>query len=301
MPKSTSKATSTGLVKWDAKLAELAKATQTMEAGVGGGGNFLSIRGGVLQYQGATVEDNRMRVIVVDQILENQWYDQPFDPDNPASPACYAFGRIAKEMVPHEKCSQPQNANCVSCPQMQFGSSDRGKGKACKACQRLALVTEGDMENIEDAEIAYLKLPYFSTVEYAAYTRQLAELYHRPPLAFVTEVYVVPDPKSQFRVKFKMAQAIEDGAIIEVLMKLAEKVSAEIDFPYPEIEAAPAKPAARKRVVAAPAAPKVNGKAKVAPKPKKTVVAVAPVTAAAPVATRKVGVALNRPVKQPKY
>ena len=299
MPKGNSKS-STALTKWDAQLAALAQETAAMESSVGGVGNFLSIKSGVLSYQGTTIPDNAMRVVILDAILENQWYDTAFDPDNPTSPACYAFGRAAKEMTPHENSFAIQNADCPSCPQMQFGTADRGKGKACKAVQRVALLTEGDLENIEGAEIAYLKLPFYSTLEYAAYVKQLAEVYKKPPLAFVTEIKVVPDPKSQFRVKFKMETPIEDGEAIGALLTAREKAAAEIAFPYPDRTEAAASPAKRNsaRAAVAPraAAPKAAVKPRATAKPAAPPVAVAAAAAGKPV---KVGV---RPaVKAPKF
>ena len=228
----------TALTAWDQRLADLAKQATKTQAGVGGTGNFLSIRGGLLSYQGVSVPENKMRCIIIDSVLENQWFDQAYDPDSPASPACYAFGREKGDMAPDpEQVTDLQHETCAGCPQMEFGSADRGKGKACHACQRLALITEGDLENIEDAQVAYLKLPFFSTLEYAAYTRQLSEVYHKPTLAFITEITVVPDAKAQFKVKFKVGEEIEAAPkIYDALWKKYEAVSKEIMFPYPKIE-----------------------------------------------------------------
>lgn len=256
------KTASTALTKYDEKLAALAKQATAVQSSVGSGGNFLSIRGGQLTYQGTKIENNTMRVIILDAILENQWYNTPFDSDNPTSPACYAFGREANQMVPHEKATEKQNADCHSCPQMQFGSADRGKGKACKACQRLSLITEGDLENIEAAQFAYLKLPFYSTLEYAKYVRSLiAARADRPlpPFAYITEITVVNDPKAQFRVTFKMVSCIFDDQpdAIELLINANSRAAEEIEFPYPELqeEVEPARPA-RKSNGRTPAAPK---------------------------------------------
>lgn len=242
--KTNSAAPTAALTKYDERLAALAKQATEVEASVGSAGNFLSIRGAVLSYQGVQATDNKMSVIILHAILENQWYNKPFNPASPTSPACYAFGDMQKTMVPHEMAPQPQSETCASCEKMQFGSAEVGKGKACKAVQRLALITEGDLENLdENAQIAYLKLPFYSTIEYASYVRQLAEQYKKPPLAFVTEITVVPDPKSQYRVKFKLTDKIEDSSALELLLGLHEKAKAEIAFPYPEMDEAPDKPA----------------------------------------------------------
>lgn len=264
------KSKTTALTTWDQKLADLAKQATKTQSGVGGGGNFLSIRGGILSYKSIPAPNNQMRCIVIDSVLENQYFGSPFDDDNPSAPDCYAFGREKSEMAPDpEQVTALQHDTCTGCPQMEFGSADRGKGKACHACQRLGLITEGDLEDIEGAEVAYLKLPFFSTLEYAAYTRQLSEVHHKPPLAFVTEITLVPDTKAQFKVKFKMAEEIEAAPeVYDALWKKYEAVSKEIMFPYPKMEAqekpsrnngprrqaAPARTPARAAAAAAPVA-----------------------------------------------
>jgi len=247
---------STAIASWDQRLADLAKQSMKTMAGIGGGGNFLSIRGGILTYQGATVPGNKMRAIIIDAVLENQYYSTPFDPENPSPPDCYAFGREKNEMAPNpEHVENIQHPTCTGCPQAQFGSADRGKGKACHACQRIALVSENDLDNILTAEEAYMKLPFFSTLEYAAYTRQLADTFHKPPLAFITEISVVPDPKSQFRVKFTLGEEIKaDAGTYDGLWKKYEQVSKTIMFPYPKREEAPAKNKRNGRQQAAPPA-----------------------------------------------
>jgi hypothetical protein len=240
----TRKSNGRAMVKWDERLAALAQAAKKTVAQVGGGGNFLSIRGGALSYQKVAVKGNKMRCIVLAQVLENQHYPAAFDPDSPASPDCYAFGEDRDGMAPHEAVERPFNPTCAGCPMKEFGSAERGRGKACGDVIRLALIAEEDLGDIEGAEIAYLKVPYYSTLEWAAYVRELDEVYHKPPLAFFTELGVVPDPKSQFRVKFERGDEL-DEASFEALFARQEEAQRSIAFPYPKFEDAPAKAAPR--------------------------------------------------------
>ena len=226
------------LTRWDEKLAAEAQMATAAVASIGTGGNWISTRNGRLSYKSGEVPENKMSVIVIDYILENGWYSQPFDPDNPASPDCYAFGRDTRQMKPHEKASNPQgdaNGMCIGCEKNQYGSADRGKGKACANRIRLAMITEGDMEDIENAEVAYMKVPPTSQKAWAGYVNQIAGVLKKPPCAVVTEISVVPHPKTQFQVQFKLVQAIEDGAALEALFAKKEQVEREIDFPYQEI------------------------------------------------------------------
>jgi hypothetical protein len=234
------------LALWDQQLAERAAKATAVVAGVGGGGNFLSIRSGILSYQKVQIPNNTMNVIVLAQILENLHYAEAFDPDSPAGPDCYAYGDDRKSMVPHDSVESPYNPTCVGCPMKEWGSADKGRGKACGDVERLALVTEGDLEQLATAEIAYLKVPYFSTLEWAAYVRQLAEVYHKSFEAFVTKISVVPDAKSQFRVKFELASPIEfDQESYADLDAKRQEAEREIAFAYPKFDQEEEKPAPR--------------------------------------------------------
>ena len=255
------------ITKYDAEMAKYAQMAKDTEKNVGGG-NFISLRGGHMAYKGAQVPGDKMNVIVIDHILENDFYDGAYDPDNPKAPDCYAFGRDDDEMAPHENSAVPQSEACAGCEQNEFGTGGvSGRGKACKNSRRLALITEGDMEDVENAEIAYLKIPVTSVRAWAGYVRQCADVLNKPPFAVVTQIEVVPDAKSQFKLEFTMQQEIEDGEALGALLTVREKVEKEIAFPYLLVQAEPAtntvprnrtkpsadKPAAR-RAAPAPAA-----------------------------------------------
>lgn len=280
--------TTQALTKYDEKFAELAKKAQKMEAGVGGGGNFISFRGGVMTYQGAQVPGNKMNVIIIALTLENQYYDKPFSNDSPASPVCYAFGEEQKSMVPHEACKDPQSSSCSTCDWNKMGSADRGKGKACANVHRIALITEGDMDDIENAEVAYAKLSYYSTIEYKNYVNLITETYHKPLSVVVTELSLVPDPKSQFRAKFKLMSEIEnEDGLWDILLAKAEATEKIIGFPYPEFDDEEPAPKAK------PSKVKRAGK--------KEPPAAEPESVAAGATGKPVKVGLRRPVKASRY
>jgi len=78
--------------KWDEDLAKFAQESVATEESVGIGGNMVSVKGGRLSYNGGEVPGNKMNVIIIDYVLGNAYYDEPFDVDNPSSPVCFAFG-----------------------------------------------------------------------------------------------------------------------------------------------------------------------------------------------------------------
>lgn len=141
------------------------------------------------------------------------------------------------------------------------------------------------MEDIENAEMAFASLSYFSSKNWKGYVDQLEAVYHRPPLAFITELTVVPDAKSQFQVKFRMLEEIKDGALLEALLNRQEAVAQTINFPYP------------KKEEETKGARKANGKAsKKVAKPVSRVPASVAVPSGPP---PKLG--LRKPVKAPKF
>ena len=229
--------TAKAVANWDERLAgydtEVAATEQT------GGGKFISTKGGRLSIGGAEVPENKMTVVVLDHIMENHHYTERFNPDAPTSPVCFAFGRNEAEMVPHENSTEPGSDACKGCPLNEWGSADVGKGKACKNIRRLAVITEDGLEDIENAEVAFLKIPVTSVKAWAGYVQAVANNLKRPPFGVVTEVSLVPDPSTQFRMQFKLVEAIEDSEALEALIARREQVANEIAFPYQPAEEAP--------------------------------------------------------------
>jgi hypothetical protein len=247
MPKA-GKVKTTSLTKWDAELAALAEAAVATEAAVSSG-NMISLKNGVMTYQGAEIPGAEFECIILDGIAHNAYYEDGFDPDTPTSPACYAFGRGEEPMAPHENAPNPQHDTCKGCPQNEFGTADRGRGKACANKRRIGLIAKSDLdEDILAAEVAYMQVPVTSVRAWAGYVRQINEVLKKPTLAVVTLIKVEKDPKTQFKVTVKMVEPIEDGELIGQLIQKAKLVQKEIAFPYVQIEA-PAMPQRRERNV----------------------------------------------------
>jgi hypothetical protein len=237
----TKKAETTAVANWDQDLADLAKAATSVESNVGTS-NFIRMAGGVLTYQNAEIPGNKLNCVILNHVMENAMYDGPYDSENPQPPVCFAFGVDEDDMAPHENSSQPQNAKCKGCPKNEFGSADTGRGKACKNVRRLQLISESDLEDVPNAELAYVKLPVTSVKAWAGYVRQLAEVYTAPPLAFVTTIGTVRDAKTQFKVTFTMKEKV-DKAKIGALLELRKTKETELYTPYSKQEDKPEAPA----------------------------------------------------------
>jgi hypothetical protein len=241
----------TALTKYDAIFAQEAQRAADIEKNMGGG-NFISLKNGRMTYRGAEVPDNKMNVIIMDFILENDFFDGPYDPDNPTSPACYALGRDQDTLAPHENSASPQSKACTGCLRNEWGTGGglNGNGKACKNVRRLALITEGDYtKDISRAEVSYLRLPVTSVRAWNGYVHQLNNVLKKPPFAVTTEIAVIPDQRSQFKVQFDMIATIDDPEAMAALFKLHERVEKEIMIPYPQTPPEPPKgrPAVRRK------------------------------------------------------
>lgn len=244
----------TALANYDAELEQFAQEEAGREQMPAG--NFISTRAGILQIAGSPVKDNKLKAVVVDYIYENHLFEGKFNPDKPASPVCFAFGKTEEELRPHEKSAKPQSETCAGCPHNVFGTGTDAdgnptKGKACKNIRRLAVIPANTVvenpEAVKDEEVFFLKLPVTSVKGWSYYVKALAGAMKRPPFGVVTEIAMVPDVKTQFKVTFQPGDPLGPESVAAIMAK-REEVAEQIVVPYsptPEEEEAPA-PAAKK-------------------------------------------------------
>lgn len=243
----------TEVTKYDEAFAQMANQYAGTERA---GGSFLSTKGGVLTFDDEALPGNQMCVIMLDVVRERTYYTSKYSPDAEQNlpPVCYAFGRTDEEMAPHESMQTdldyfiPQNDECMGCPHNEWGSADTGRGKACSERRRMAILPAGyyvpkrgsrdfelhmfdEVDHYKTADIAFLKLPVTSVKDYARYVTQLSASHRRPPMGVITRVYLEPDPKSQFRVKFEMLEMLPDE-LFETIMERHEEAKASIVFGY---------------------------------------------------------------------
>jgi len=229
------------------------------------GGTFLSTRGGTLAFGDEQLPGNQAAVIILDSVYENTYYADKFDPDVAAAPTCYAFGRASdpEEMSPHPSMQNdayfvPQAEVCSACPHNEWGSADKGRGKACQNRRRLALIPAGfyapkrgsrdfDLELFDDpkhfqtADIAFIKLPVTSVKGWSKYVSQLSSAMRRPPHGVITRLYLEPDANSQYMVKFEAIEEVPD-ALAAIVMARADEASKATVQGYKAPEPADAAP-----------------------------------------------------------
>jgi hypothetical protein len=257
----------TAVGDWRSELASSAKAAvESEETAATGGGRFFGTRAGQLSFDDATLPGNQMACVIVDSLMENVYYESDFDADVKSPPTCFGFGRDANTISVHEKVfehsdtftpqcgpegGQPDNPDylCKECPMNEWGTAKRGKGKACGNRRRLAVIPAGTFKPVgrgggfdlelfdeaapfKEAELAYLKVPVTSVKGFAQYLKQVADQFDRPLWGVATRVYIEPDPKTQFKVKFELIEVIEDEDVLQTLYLRHKQAEDEIAFPY---------------------------------------------------------------------
>lgn len=240
------------VTSWDKALADAAAKAAHKEAASASTGQFFSIRGGQLTFGGVPVPGNQMGCVILASTIERVYYEGMYDPQSPTSPACYAFGDDPANMVPHDQAENKQHSSCDGCSKNEWGTSNRGKGKACREMRRLYLLSAGTYdrdgkfqlfgaEELKNATTGLLRVPTTSIKAYSSWVVQLAGAAQRPPWSVVCRIKVMPDAANQVAVTFTTEENLTPalGAVVQGKMDAAER---SLVFPYAKITAA-AKPA----------------------------------------------------------
>jgi len=206
---------------------------------------FVSFKSGVLSYNGNAAKDNKIQVIVVGSAFENQFFPDRYDSNKIVSPQCWAVSHEEDTLAPdQDACTKAVHTDCESCEYNAWESDlGGGKGKACKNTRRLGLMTL-DQLGSATPDVVYARLPVTSVANWSKYVTQIGNVVKRPPWGVITEMSVVPDAKSQFKVNFQFMGLIEDEHL-EGVHAIYDQVHKEILFGYPKNVDEPAQPAAK--------------------------------------------------------
>lgn len=216
---SQSKALTT-MEEYEKQMADDASADSARVSG-GGEGQFISTSNGTFTYKDSDLGDS-IEVVIVNFASENIYYDAPWDPDDPNSPACAATGYDDNDyLAPFDESPDKQCDTCEECELNVWGSADVGKGKKCKNRKRLALVHVDDIGN-EDAEIAKLGIAPTSLGNFNKFIKGLDKTLKKPAYGVVTNIFFDPDDDKVL--KFKPVEPISDPAAIAFIMEQRKAV-----------------------------------------------------------------------------
>jgi len=259
------KKTGKGMMKWDEQLAAHASAETARE--VTAGGAFIGTQGGKYAHDGAELP-NPLNVVVLGSVFENAYYDGAFDPDNPASPVCFAIADEEDDLKPHDDSTDKQCDTCEECWANEFGSASTGRGKACKNTRRLSLASSDEIaEGVgEDAAVLMLRLPPTSVKGWKGYVNQIGKVKKRPPFGVHTSLLMEPE-KTYFVIRPSFISNVSDEHM-QAVMDLREMSDGDLHAntyqanDSDDDKPAPRKAPAKKRAAPKRAAPKKKAAAK---------------------------------------
>lgn len=181
-------------------------------------GVSIRINNGIMSVGGQPIAGNMFAGIVVDVAHINTFYGSSYNPNVIMPPICYAVARQETELVPHPDMAKaphyfrPQAAQCLGCPQNEFGTARQGQGKACQNRRRLLVLVAGtyapgqygpvlqpinDLQHYASSPLYTLSLPPTSTAGWGAFVRDVAGKYRLPPFGVIARIYLYPHPKHQ--------------------------------------------------------------------------------------------------------
>ncbi|HUV95117.1 MAG TPA: hypothetical protein VMX14_09855 [Anaerolineae bacterium] len=132
-----------------------------------------------------------LRVVVLDFVSYNAYFDAPYAEGQIATPACFALGSEPTLLVPSDNSPDKQSDTCKTCPLNEFGS--KGKGKACGNHRLLAVVEPS--QNAE-APVYLIQVPPTSVKYWDAYVGQVLNRFPMGLMSVSTEIYF--DPNSEW-------------------------------------------------------------------------------------------------------
>jgi hypothetical protein len=158
--------------------------------------------------------------IILDFISANYFYTGVYDPDDIAPPACFALGTEVATLVPHADvpADTKQADTCASCPQNQFGTAQRGKGKACSNCRVIALLPP---DATAETPIMTMKISPTAIRAFDSYVASIARSFGTPPIAVVTSIGF--DPSSDYpSVRFGDPKPVNEAQIALAMARREE-------------------------------------------------------------------------------
>jgi len=131
-----------------------------------------------------------LRLVVVDFVAANYFYEGAYDPNNASPPTCFAIGITPTDMSPSANSPEKQAEKCGTCPNNQFGS--KGNGKACKNMRVMAVLPPDADAN---TPMYILKTSPTANKAFDSYVSAVARTFQRPPYGVITEISFDPSEK----------------------------------------------------------------------------------------------------------
>jgi len=152
--------------------------------------NKISTRGKVFTAPGGASGPGPIKLIVLDFVSVNSFYEGVYNQNVKTPPACFAVGQEVASLAPSTSAPKPQASSCGGCKKNEWKSAASGNGKACKNTYRL-LVLPPDFNDGTEAMTLYVSPTGLKNWD--AYVRRLAAEHTARPIDAVTEVRFDPN------------------------------------------------------------------------------------------------------------
>lgn len=247
----------------------LQEMNDNLSGGSGGGLPRLSFRGGKFReiVNGEQVnvrKEDWLNVVVVNAAkISRTYYEGTYDAENPAAPTCWSVD--TQTPAPEVPEDQRQAPRCMDCPQNIKGSG-QGQGRACRFAQRVAVVLEGQLDKVYQAQFSAMSIfgeAKDGKMPMQAYARLLKN-HNTPAIAVITQMYF--DENSDVpKLFFKPVRPLDEEELQQVVaIKDSEEAIKAITMTVAQTDGVqqgstePEKPARKPASKAAKAKPKVE-------------------------------------------
>lgn len=206
------------------QLARQNEATQ----GLRSTGAFISFKNANLKVDGVPIPNNTIDTRVLAIVSERTYYAGEFDADAVQVPDCYSLDSNG----PHPESASKQSDTCAECPKNKWGSSPRGRGKACREGARVIVMPAG--VPLKSGAMYTAKVPVTSLAAVTTFASRCNQA-NKLTGEFVTALSVVEDKKSFFKVHLNIKELSSDLNMEELLAKQDQAYELAMQ-PYPNLE-----------------------------------------------------------------
>ena len=172
----------------------LQEMNDNLSGGSGGGLPRLSFKGGKFREivggeQVNVRKEDWLNVVIVNAAkISRTYYEGSYNPETPSAPTCWSAD--TQTPAPEVPEDQRQSARCMDCPQNVKGSG-QGESRACRYGQRIAVVLEGKLDKVYQAQLSAISIfgeAKDGKTPMQAYARFLKS-HNTPAIAVITQMY----------------------------------------------------------------------------------------------------------------
>lgn len=192
---------------------------------------FISLKG-----KKFTVGDDKLgttlKVVILADVFDHSWYDRKYDPssEDVFPPACFAIGNDQPTMAPHADSPVPQSNTCELCPKNEFGSSENGKGKACRNGRRILIASIGSDERVNFGDLAIINMSPTALKGFSKYVKSITNIKRLPLWAVVTTLFF--DEDAAYPVLVPAFDSLINGEDIGEIVTRMDEWRYSVAIPY---------------------------------------------------------------------